>query len=713
MPDRIRTALAALAPARPAMAPAAFVVLLLAACNGVPGSRPDGNAKPSFLGAVSTTRYDGASDDLLTAGLGKSGLQSATAPAVAVPGAPTAAELRRLAIWNNYRALIDVAPASGFGTLYGPNVDASGASTLGEGRIAGTEHLALADDGSGNRNVTMMVQVPAAFNAAAPCIVTAASSGSRGVYGAIGTAGEWGLKHGCAVAYTDKGSGTGLHDLASDTVDLIDGLRADATLAGKASNFTARLTTSERTAFLAANPFRVAVKHAHSQQNPEKDWGNDTLDAIRFAFYVLNEQLGARNADGSAARRFKPDNTLVIASSVSNGAGAALAAAEQDTEGLIDGVAVAEPQIQLVDNPDVVVRRGAQTLAGTGRTLYDFFSLANLYQPCATLSPRAAGSPGAALVPAATATNRCAALQSGGLLRATTTAAQADESLDLLLAAGWQPESNVLHASHYALAVPPVLMSYANAYGRFSVNDRVCGLSYAPVGADGKPAAFPAVGLAQYFGTANGVPPSGAVTIVNDNAAGGPMRDAISVSASTGKADFDIDAARCLRELWTGSSAEAMRVRNGVGQVLHTANLHGKPAIIVHGRTDTLVPVAFTSRPYFGLNRLTEGSASGLTYIEVTNAQHFDAFIDNPAVPGYDSRLVPLHYYLLQALDRMYARLAGNTPLPPSQVVRTTPRGGTPGSAPPLTAANVPPISNAPAAGDAITFAAGVVTIPD
>ena len=39
--------------------------------------------------------------------------------------------------------------------------------------------------------------------------------------------------------------------------------------------------------------------------------------------------------------------------------------------------------------------------------------------------------------------------------------------------------------------------------------------------------------------------------------------------------------------------------------------------------------------------------------------------------------------------------------LPPSQVVRTTPRGGTPGAAPAITAANVPPTSAAPAAGNA------------
>jgi hydroxybutyrate-dimer hydrolase len=686
---------------------------LIGGCSGIGSVRPEAHVKPAFVGTVTRTAYDGNGDDLLTGGLGKSGLQAATPPAIAVPTAPTAAELRRLALWNNYRALVDMVPAGGFGTLYGPNVDATGAGTLGEGKIAGTEWLAYADDGTGRRNVTMMVQVPATFDKAKPCIVTAASSGSRGVYGAIGTAGEWGLKRGCAVAYTDKGTGTGLHELTSNTVTLQNGLRADARTAGTASNFTADLTDAQRAAFVASNPFRVAVKQVHSQQNPEKDWGVDTLDAIRFAFYVLNEQFGERGGDGIARVAFRPSNTVVIASSVSNGGGAALAAAERDTEGLIDGVAVAEPQIQLVANPNVVVKRGARTLAGTGRPLYDYFSLANLYQPCATLSPRAAGAPGAALVPAPIASNRCAALQSRGLLKATDTAAQAEESLDILQAAGWQPESAVLHASHYALAVPPVLVAYANAYGRFGVADNLCGFSYGPVGADNKPAAFPAAGLAQYFGTANGVPPSGAVTIVNNAAAGGPMRDAVSVTPSTGKQDFNIDGAICLRELWTGTGANAGRVRSGVNEMLHTANLHGKPAIIVHGRNDTLVPVAFTSRPYYGLNRMTEGAASRLAYVEVTNAQHFDAFIDNAAVPGYDSRLVPLHYYFLQALDRMYAHLTQGAALPPSQVVRTTPRGGTAGAAPPITRANVPPISDAPSAADAISFSGNTVTIPD
>ena len=146
------------------------------------------------------THYDGVTDDLLTAGLGKSGLGSATPPSVADPVHPTTAELRRLAIYNNYRALVDPTTGGGYGTLYGPNVQADGTVTTGEGKIAGDEFITFQKGKDERSRVTMMVQVPDSFDSTAGCIVTAPSSGSRGVYGAIATAGEWGLKHGCAVA---------------------------------------------------------------------------------------------------------------------------------------------------------------------------------------------------------------------------------------------------------------------------------------------------------------------------------------------------------------------------------------------------------------------------------------------------------------------------------------------------------------------------------
>ncbi len=341
--------------------------LMVAGCSSGPRSDADAgvNEKPAFLVLVTRTVYDGASDDLLTAGLGKTGLAGA-APTYANPAAPTAAELRRAAIWSNYRAIVDVAANGGYGTLYGPNVDRHGQPTLGEGKVAGVEYIAYVDDGTGSKNVTLMVQVPATWDRARPCVVTGTSSGSRGAYGAIGSAGEWGLKRGCAVAYADKGSGMGVHDLATDTVNLRDGTRASASAAGTSSSFTS-LKGNALSGFNAANPNRIAVKHAHSQQNPEKDWGADTLNAVRFALWALSEEKGDRNADGSVRRTYHADNTLVIASSVSNGAGAAIAAAEQDTEGLIDGVAVSEPNVALAPAPGLVVRRGSRSLAGAAR----------------------------------------------------------------------------------------------------------------------------------------------------------------------------------------------------------------------------------------------------------------------------------------------------------------------------------------------------------
>eukprot|EP01034_Spumella_vulgaris_P035065 gene35065-43236_t len=119
-----------------------------------------------------------------------------------------------------------------------------------------------------------------------------------------------------------------------------------------------------------------------------------------------------------------------------------------------------------------------------------------------------------------------------------------------------------------------------------------------------------------------------------------------------------------------------------------------------------------TSRPYAALNKKVEGAASKLSYVEVANAQHFDSFIGLPTVlPGYDTRYVPLHVYLNRALDAMYDHLASGKTLPASQVVRTVPRGGTPGSAPAITTANLPPMASTPLAGDAIAITAGSTAI--
>jgi hydroxybutyrate-dimer hydrolase len=650
------------------------------------------------------TRYDGVSNDLLTAGLGKSGLGSPIAPGFADPLNPTAEELRRLAIYNNYRALVDPTAGGGYGTLYGPNVRADGTVTSSEGLIAGDEYLVFEKGGDGPANVTMMVQVPDSFDHNNACIVAAPSSGSRGVYGAIATAGEWGLKHGCAVAYTDKGTGTGAHDLQNNTVNLIRGGRADAAAAGDESNFTARLSDRQRASFNAATPNRFAFKHAHSEKNPEKAWGNNVLRSIKFAFLVLNEKFAARGVEISKR------NTIVIASSVSNGGGASVRAVEQDEDRLIDGLAVGEPNVNPKFNSSfTIVQSGRPPLAAHSRPLIDYITLVNVFQGCADLAPANATAP----LNAAPSPGRCAELHAKGLIAATALADQATEAQQKINDIGILPEQNLVQPGYwFAYVSQAIAVTYANAYGRFSVIDNLCNYSFGATTA-GVPGPLAPDAEAKIFGTSNGIPPTGGVNLINNVSAGGAKEDRVSTPSQ------NLDGALCLRSLAIGKDAatgapltgaahdRAARIAEGVEEIIASGNLHRTPAVFVTGRNDGILPPNFTSRAYFGLNNVVEGSVSPLRYYEVTNAHHLDSFNQ---FPGYNAMFIPLHRYFIQAMDLMYDHLRHGRPLPASQVVHTLPRG--PG-APPITAANVPPIADAPPPSAMITFTGGQVNIPN
>ena len=703
------------------------------------------NAKPRFIaGAISARQYvagacptvgawcGAAGDDLLTGGLGRTGL-AAAAPTYANPLAPTPVELRRNAIHTNYRAVLDILPAGGYGRLYGPNVSNLGVIGTSQGKVPGWEYIAYADDGSGRKNVTLMVQVPDSFNPAKPCIVTAASSGSRGIYGAIGASGEWGLKQGCAVAYTDKGTGNGLHDLMTDSVGLIDGTRTGAAAAAGTAIFAAAVSDAERAAFNGATPNRVAYKHAHSQQNPEADWGLNTLQAVRLAFYVLNERYGDKDAKGRTQITIDRKKTLVIASGISNGGGAALAAAEQDHGGLIDGVAVTEPNAQPRNMRNVRIVQGSTEQPTIGKPLLDYFTVANLYQPCATATMAAADSAGHLFVSLLAPTvlsqgaTRCASLAAKGLVNGATLAEQSADARARLRAYGWLADSDALQLSHYAFATPAIAVTYSNAHARASVLDNLCGFSFAGTNAARDPVAqVPAVQLGT-FATGNGVPPTSGVNLVYNDAAnavplGAGKRDLFAASPSNGQLDLALDGAICQRNLVVGSNivgggaldatqaAHSKAVQLGIREVQLDARLRGKPTLIVHGRADALVPVNHSSRAYYGALQRGEGHHRGqgqASYVEVTNAQHFDAFM---GFPGYPDRYVPLHYYLVQSLNAMYEHLSNGTPLPPSQVVRTVPRGA---GAPAITQLNVPAMAQIPADGDRIVYTKGTLYIPD
>jgi hydroxybutyrate-dimer hydrolase len=668
-----------------------------------------------------------ASQDLLTAGLGRTGLGAAAPPAYADPLNPTALELRRNAMFSNYRGVLDPTANGGYGTLYGPNVTAAGEVTSGEGLIPGREYIATLDDGSGRKQTVMAVQVPDSFDVAAPCIVLGPSSGSRGVYGAVGSAGEWGLKRGCAVALTDTGKGMGLYDLMDDTVHRIDGTRTTRTAAGALNHFAANVTDAARAAYNAMFPNRLALKHVHSQQNPERGWGADTLAAGRYAMYVLNERYGT----AENPIRFRNDNTLVIAGSVSNGGAAVLRAAEVDTGGLIDGVVASEPLTQMPTTAGYGIQVGGTPAEGYGKALADMATYGNLYQPCAALAAPAVMAEVSVFNfmslagMNARATNRCDSLAAKGLVSGADTAARSLDALDKLRAYGWTAEHEQMHNAHWGLGNGPILSAmYPTMYGRFSVLDNVCNTSFAQVDATGNVivnAAAKAQSFATGNGTANGFPAS----VVYNDSVGGAKAWQFAVSPSTGVADFGLDNALCQRALVTGldpvtgtplgasstpTAAQSAAVREGIAQVTLNGNLRGKPTIIVHGRSDALVPVNNNSRAYAAYNRVVEGTASRLRYIEVMNAQHFDAFLP---LTGFDNRFVPLHGYFNQAMDVMYAHLRSGAPLPASQVVRATPRGGAPGAAPAISAANVPPFVTAPAAGNQIGFTGTSLSVPN
>ncbi|MGK5012377.1 3-hydroxybutyrate oligomer hydrolase family protein [Janthinobacterium sp. MDB2-8] len=672
-------------------------LLALAACGSNHASE-ELNQMPGYLGTIARADYDGKTNDLLTAGLGKTGL-AGTAPAYANAEQPTPVELRRNAIYANYRAVLDIAANSGYGTLYGPNVDAGGNVGTGEGLVAGSEYIAYADDGTGKKNVTLMVQVPASFDPDHACIVTGTSSGSRGIYGAIGSSGEWGLKKGCAVAYADKGSGTGLYVFEDDSVNLQNGVRAGRVAAGKNALFAPDLSDADRLAWASANPNRIAFKHAHSQQNPEKDWGKVTLQAVEMAYFVLNERYGVLARDGSSRIvRLTPKNTITIASSISNGAGSALLAAEQDSKGLISGVAASEPQVQPAASSAYSVRQGGVVVNAPGRALFDYATYAALYQPCIASVVGNAG--------------RCTALVAKGLLNGADLAAQQADAKQRLQAYGWLVDSDPLQAAHAGTNIL-VAVTYAYAYGKFSVTDKVCGFTFAQTDGSGNPIPFTTAQKAASFAAQNGILGS----VVYENSVGGAKVYTAGVSPSNSLADQSLDGFLCLRSLATGRDAvssanlqgtlagQSVRVRAGMAEVAASGKLNGKPAIIVHGRSDTLIPVNHASRAYLGLNAAVEGAASRLRYIEVTHANHFDSF--SSVLP---TLIVPLHVYLNRALDAMYAHLSAKQALPPSQVVRTVTRAD---ASTLITNINAPAIVSTPAAGNAISVTGTVVDVPN
>ena len=435
------------------------LTLLCAACaaNGPPRAAME----PAMTERARTTVHRG-DDDLLTAGLGLGGLRAVAPPAFADPEAPTAAELRRRAIWSNWRGIADLAPGGGYGELYGSVANVPGREFSAYATVPGATHPHR-----------VVLQVPDDFDTSKRCLVVAASSGSRGIYGAISVAGAWGLPKGCAVAYTDKAAGTDYFD-----IDAGLGVGADGRVGPQEDGDFAFAPD------VPAGASGIAVKHAHSRDNPEADWGRHVRQAAEFALATLDEAF-------PGAAPFTFENTRIIATGISNGGGAVLRSAEIDDDWL-DAVVAGEPNVY-VDSHH-------------GRALYDYTTEAALLMPCALLHLDGLPQPPLSAQVAPLWTQRCASLKAAGLVEGADIAAQAKSAYDQLRAGGWTDEAlraGVLSAGFDLWRA--VAVTYASSYGRYGVAEHPCGYAFAAQAA-GRDVRYWQVRNAQHFDAFLGLP---------------------------------------------------------------------------------------------------------------------------------------------------------------------------------------------------------------
>jgi hydroxybutyrate-dimer hydrolase len=325
----------------------------------------------------------------------------------------------------------------------------------------------------------------------------------------------------------------------------------------------------------------------------------------------------------------------------------ALRALEEDGKGLIDGLVVTEPNAVPEDGRFVIRFGDDPPFDPAGRSIYDSMTLMSVYAACAALAPCANDTPFVLFTPGPLNVNRCTSLKEKGLISGDTLAEQAASALSKIRAHGYAEAQDWGIASHDSSGLlnlwRALQPTYANAYGRFAIEENVCGVSFAATDAAGRPAPIDERVARQLFAHSSGIPPTGAtppplvlpgINLIADRAVGGAILENLAISSSTNRQDLNLDSALCFRALQTGLGlasgrdwANFARVQLGTRQVEMSGRLHDKPAIVIHGRRDALVFPNLHSRAYYALNQQKEGVKSRLSYIEVTTGQHFDAFI--------------------------------------------------------------------------------------
>jgi hydroxybutyrate-dimer hydrolase len=578
---------------RPAWLLLLLLPVMLSAGAGGPLSKEPAMSEVDY-GDVQITEHRGH-DDLLSAGLGLTGLAGVPLP-FSNPLQPIAPELRRRAIQSSWKGIADLGPLGGYGRIYGSVPD-----------VPGREYQAFAWIPGARAPHRVLLQLPDNFDQHKRCLVVTASSGSRGIYGAISLAGAWGLPRGCAVAYTDKGTGSGYFDYADDSGVALDGRRA--------KRGTAELEFEPAAAGSTAG---IAIKHVHSGDNPEADWGRHVLQAAQFGLAMLDRAYPAQAP-------FTAQNTKIIATGISNGGGAVLQAAGLDEYGMLAGVVALEPNVYAV---------------GHGRALYDYATEAAIWLPCALVDTRFNTVPfarGPTGLPLPAGALRCANLHAQGQLSGSGWQAQAAEAYQHLRDAGWSDAALDVSATTAAFDVwRAVVAGYASAYLRRGASAMPCGFHYAAIGAGGLPGIADPVTRASWWADAAGIPPGNGVGLYG------------GMDASL---DPTLSGLDCLRGLWTGDTADARALHASVAATAARLPRKDLPLWVVHGAADGLLPTVFTSEPYIDWLR-SEGRQP--LYWNVPHAQHFDAFL---ALPGFGERHVPLLPYGYAALDRLWAHL--------------------------------------------------------
>ena len=601
--------------------PLALLLAMLGCSAPPPRPTPDMRA-PVVANTEQEHSHRGA-DDLLTAGLGAAGLRSVTPPLWADRERPSYLERRQRAIWSNWRGIADLAPGGGYGEVYGSLEPVPGREFHALAKVPGAQHPHK-----------VMLQLPDAFALEKRCVVLTASSGSRGIYGAIALAGAWGLPRGCAVAYTDKGAGTGYVDTGINS----QGDPAQV-------EFSATIPPSEQANQRIAP---IAVKHAHSTDNPEADWGVHLRQAGDFALAVLSEQF-------PDAGPFTYANTRVIAVGLSNGGGAVLRAAESPDVWLRGVVAV---------SPNVWPQSG-------GRALYDYATEAALWLPCAlnatALDSVPLARPGGVKPPLGAL--RCASLQALGWLKQTQPRAQAEEAYAHLRTQGW----SVAALASAALSTNfdlwrSVSATYASAYARRGAAEMPCGYAFHALDSTGEPRLPTPAERAAWSSDSSGIPPGAGVGLLDRQASG---------------ADPTLPGLRCLRALWDGQGKLADTLRASLEATRAGLPRKGLPVLIMHGLDDGLIAEAFGTNPYAAWAKTHQRD---VRYWKIQNAQHFDAFL---GLPPMAARYLPLMPYAYRGLDAMWAHIKDGTALPGDAEIVNTPRQLEGGVLAPLRSANL------------------------